>query len=62
MGYALDILDNKHEIKGNIISEMYNPVILGSLGFGMFTFSNWMSRRPLLSGMKIRNKQKFRIM
>lgn len=53
MGYALDLLDNKHEVKPSLISELYNPVIMGTLGVGMFSFANWMNRRPLLSGKKI---------
>lgn len=50
MGYALDLLNKKDEFPKPFINEIYNPVLMGAAGFGMFSFANYMNRRPLLSG------------
>lgn len=50
MGYALDLLNAEDGAQRPFLNDLYNPVILGVAGFGLFSFSNYILRKPLLSG------------
>ncbi|KAG5673804.1 hypothetical protein PVAND_003821 [Polypedilum vanderplanki] len=52
MGYALDLLKDNGDIPESFLNKFYNPVLLGVAGFGLFSFVNFMSRKPLLSGIQ----------
>lgn len=57
MGYALDLLNKEYDYKPPVSNELYNPVLLGIAGFASIAFSNYIMRKPLLSGMHFVNIQ-----
>lgn len=52
MGYALDLLTKENDYQKPLSNELYNPVLLGAAGFGSIAFSNYILRKPLLSGKR----------
>lgn len=52
MGYALDLLNKDYEIQKPLSNDLYNPILLGVAGFASIAFSNFIMRRPLMSGKK----------
>lgn len=52
MGYALDLLTKDYGIEKPLSNDLYNPVLLGVAGFASIAFSNFIMRRPLMSGKK----------
>lgn len=50
MGYALDLLNKDYEIQKPLSNDLYNPILLGVAGFASIAFSNFIMRRPLMSG------------
>ncbi|CAG9809875.1 unnamed protein product [Chironomus riparius] len=52
MGYALDLLNKDYEIQKPLSNDLYNPILLGVAGFASIAFSNFIMRRPLMSGIQ----------
>lgn len=50
MGYALDLLNKDYEIQKPLSNDLYNPILLGAAGFASIAFSNFIMRKPLMSG------------
>lgn len=53
MNDPIDLLENKNNRIPSFLSDKYNPMIAGVLGFGAACFVNFGLRRPILSGKSL---------